>query len=1321
MSQVKSRLAGHILLLIVSVLTITRQACGDEIDRPKSAPWNIQAVRQKYYAGLDQARQEAVRKIEAEGLSLSYNTDGSVIHDEALEKATQYYQQSQHSLLNEVRSNSRREQEFQALSQSAGAAIKREGGAQPGQEAYSGALSDRDVELNTKAQVESLTEEARKQGYHVVTGPGYVKILELDTVVWEPFRSHGPGGVELRHDDPEVMLSYEVIVGRQKASVTQQVKKIEEYFREDIPDSTQKQHELVAGLAKAVTKSADAIKQPDQPDILDEQNLDQYQQLKSRKLTKDDLISPFDRPEAQERQLQELRRKAGQNVRTCDAAQAEQRQQRLDRLKEEQTTLSDRLDHETDDAKRQQLKIQISDAADQVRAIENDLSVDVRTRRAISRKNPQLADAMGWNPKPETVIPDRPGELARISRVIDDALEISQQQEPRDTSATDAFDALAEANRTVGKVLNSPFFSIFARVVGVSPAAIKLAEKIGKASKAADKNVISPTQDAIHSEGFVYETGDGMKEYIARRLKEEAAKGWDITNPRLQELIHREAILRATARGTYQGAKVLPGLGNIIQGYEDTFNLTESSVGLVYDTWKSQQTADMNRFQQEGQLEKAILQAKESRERLRKLMDTAAKAIAYSKDIEKFLPSLNAEIEQLEQQIKDRRTQLDSLGRINQPDPPALADSDFDPQTLSGLRGRMEALTRIAKQFTADCEKTLAQIKSGKVPREQLLEERGILQRRMMEEIDAEYLRIATLLDQVTARIGMVTEPDEVRTIHEALMLDFGQALVLASTAEEIAGKLERYELHYKDVFRCFTEERKRILEACDFFSQRSEGDENLQKRLSQMRGEMTEYRIPNYQLQENWNQGSSLKREAFWLRRMAADPPSPPAITAVSPALRAEGEQLQKLTNSWKQPEAAMTAAVEEARARFQELRDLLPLDPPAFSITAEQIKPLQWKFIVESVRVPEDATLAYSWDFGDGAGEGGPESRRQHLFAKPGAYTVRVRVFLERNDHSEDLGEVSTLVTMGDPMPKPPGKISPGDPNQPVAGRLMVSTTNVRLDGEIERPAEGLILGAVPAGQYYADSVLTIAVAENHQSLTAEYFVGLRLKLNQDPKMLQGLKGLFPPYWNLDVNGTARGPFNPQAGNFRLAGNQATWTESVSQGVDRISGSAQARRLLGVSPDQLEWTGEITGELDWKNFGGGQGRLQINQLVKGNWKVDPLSPYQVSPPANIALNGRLPIVRVYPNESLAIKSFIPASRTTLLMYGSRRDVKGFGDQAIWTQRAMLIRSGRWHFDYSRTFSYGNPESYRASINRVQQFIEEEGLEEEIPILPDR
>jgi PKD domain len=1294
--------------------------------KPARAPWNIQSVRQKYYAGLDAARTESIRQLEAEGLSLSYKADGTVVRDAAFEKATQYYDTQRQSLLTEVRGNQQRDTVFNALVKEADAAIRRDGGAKPGQTAYSGALSDRDVELKTKADVERLTEEARRQGYHVVGGPGYVKILELDAVVWEPFRTHGPGGTELRHDDPEVMMGYEVIQGQKKASVVLQIKKVEEGFREEIPDSTQRQHELIASLSKAVMKSDDAIQRPGQEAAIDPAERQRYEQLKSRQLTKDDLISPFDRPEAQERELKELRQKAGRDLKTCLEEQNRQREVALTTLTERRTTLATALLDEQDSDKRIELERQISDLNDERTALEKDIDIDRATQRAITRKNPRLAKGMEWTDRPASVIPDQPGELTRISRVIDEALEISKEQEPRDTSATEAFDALADANRTIGKVLNSPFFKIFARVAGMSPGAIKFAEQVGKTSKAVDKNVISPTQKAIQSEGFVYETGDGMKEYIARRLKEEAAQGWDITDPRRQELIRREAILRATARGTYQGAKALPGLGKYIQFYEDAYDLTESSVGLVYDTWKSQQTADMNRFQQEGQLEQAILQAKESRDRLRKQMDTAAKAVAYSKEIQKLLPSLNADIEQLQQQIKDRRALLESLAPVDGDTPPA--GSAIDPQTLVGLRTRMEALTRVSKLFTTDCEKAIARVKSGKIPHEELLEERGALQRRLMDEIDAEYIRIETLLDQVNARIRMVTEPDEIQNIYEALLLDYGQALALASTAEEIAGKLDRYELHYKEVLRCFTEERQRILAACDFFAQRPVGDENLQKRLSQMRGEMTEYHIADYQLQENWSQASALKREAAWLRKIAAETPKPPQGAVVSPTLRAEVEQLQKLSQAWKDSEAVMTAAVDEARAKFRELQDLLPLDPLVLELTARETGPMTYQFNLTALRLPEKLPpgekLVQVWYFGEGEPDVSLEKSRTHRYSKPGSYQATVTLWHEKATFSKELAvakcvvQIAPTTTWTHPRSRTPGQVV-----------MSLGTGVVRLSGELgtENSTEREIIvlhDKAPAGAYWASSWITFSHALGSPEMDATFHLEIYIK--QNSALL---------HYVLTVDGQARGKVDLQTGEFELWTESITWKErrlahlaapdqlgdSPLTDDERNSINSVVERTLGGTAEQLGWdTGNISGTIHWDRYGSASGDFEINSIFRGTWKTDPVRMYHLEWPETLPKYRMTPPrARLYSTEEDSRRFFTMRSRQGVLQ--AARPTQDLGDQAVLGPLgAGLVRWGRWELELPRIGGgVADPQEVRDLVTQFQRYVEDQQIERRIPATP--
>ena len=90
-----------------------------------------------------------------------------------------------------------------------------------------------------------------------------------------------------------------------------------------------------------------------------------------------------------------------------------------------------------------------------------------------------------------------------------------------------------------------------------------------------------------------------------------------------------------------------------------------------------------------------------------------------------------------------------------------------------------------------------------------------------------------------------------------------------------------------------------------------------------------------------------------------------------------------------------------------------------------------------------------------------------------------------------------------------------------------------------------------------------------------------------------------------------------------------------------------------------------------------------------------------------------------MFPSEAEAIHAFMVVSRYS--QFNSRRtNMEGFGDQAIWSQNGMLIRLGRWHIDYSRCFFHGPPESYRASITSIKQFLQEGKFDTEIPELPN-
>jgi hypothetical protein len=138
----------------------------------------------------------------------------------------------------------------------------------------------------------------------------------------------------------------------------------------------------------------------------------------------------------------------------------------------------------------------------------------------------------------------------------------------------------------------------------------------------------------------------------------------------------------------------------------------------------------------------------------------------------------------------------------------------------------------------------------------------------------------------------------------------------------------------------------------------------------------------------------------------------------------------------------------------------------------------------------------------------------------------------------------------------------------------------------------------------------------------------------------------------------------------------------------------------------------------MDWKKFGGGRGRFQINQFIQGTWEVDPLSPYLLSPPADAALYGRLPAIRVYPNEALAVKSVNPY--VMRIGWGKQQNADEFGDQLFWSHGGMLVRTGRWHIDYTNRFPSAKREVFLPSVKRIRQFIKDSQLDTTLPVLPD-
>lgn len=1290
--------------------------------KPQAVPFNIQDVRHRYYSGLDAAKEAAIRQIESEGLQLSYNADGTVIRDKAFEKASTYYDSKRSELLNEVRSDKRRDEALKQLKDAVNIADAKDTGTGTGSEDFSGALSDRDLTLKSKRDVERLQAAAKERGYHCIPGPGYVKIVELDTVIWEPWRTLTPGTKEVRNNDPEVVPQInpprdekivakddpEKVLNLDEPSVVQHIKKVENELSRDMPLSTQGQHEFIASLSKSAYKSLEKV-DPDKKELaISSEERKQFQNLKIRSQTKDDLISTFDKPEAQQQKISEFRSRSAEVYKECDEKEKQLRANQTSQFQSERRMLAEKLLAEKDDVKRLKLQEQIADCEDKLSWLKRAANLDRATERAIARKNPEISEKMAWSsPKPD-VRSIQPGELTRNARAVEQSRMVQEATPGEDyTAARDAWHTAAETNRTVYTVLESPLFTIFSKVVGIPDSWAKTAAKVSKFSKQLDKNVFKPTEEAIDSEGFVYETGEGMREYIRREIATLQSQGYDVSNPRWQELIRRKAIVRATLRGTYEGSKFLPGLGKIVQGFEDTYNLTEATVGLVYDNWKSQQTVEMNRFQQEGQLEQALSQVRESQKRLRAQMDTAAKSVEFAKQLQDMIPEIEAEILALRERVGEKADLLREMEKNNTAD----TMNSVDENSLTRLGSRINKVTKLAQAFTKDCEKTIERVKAGDTPRMELAEEYGALRRRLMD-IDAEYVQILSLIDNTHAYIRAISEPQEIQSVYQALQQEYATALTLAATADDVAGKLERYRGLYRDVLRCFKEERQRVLDACYFFVTRPVGDENLQRILSGIRGEIIGYSIPEYQLDDAASQVFDLRHESAWLRKMAAEPMAPPVIKLATPAEVARAERLELRLRELEPPTQIMTTAVEEARECFKRLRELFDVEPPAFTLTAKMVTEEQVEFSVDGVRIPRGGKLNYSWNFGDGTDEGPSERRRTHKYSQSGKYEVQVRIFQERETFSEDLGVASTTVTIK--RSSTPTSSSPVG----VAGSALKINPSITITGALVPPEGGVMLQQMKPGQFLGDGIIGFQLSQDSREVICDFNIAIQVKLStQHYKGPAGLRGFVPPFWRLNIVGTGRGKVDSASGRFQAVTDDVKWTETVS-GVDQEGGRAEGRQLIGVAPEQLSWNGQFEGSVDWKTFKGGQGQFDINQLVRGTWKHAAGQPYLITLPAEIEFSGRQPLLRLFPNEVSCQRSYDLLSRTQF--GGYRKPLADVGDRAIWTQtKGILVQSGRWQvIMQGYPFMQGNADRFLPLVGKVEKFISTCGWESAIPEL---
>ena len=385
-------------------------------------PYDIRDHRRDFYDKLDKARMEGRDHTRSQGLKLSHDSEGNVIKDEAHRVAREHYDAKKRQLVEHGRADRRRDAEVNNLRQNAkipeDAFI--EYGAKPGDTAYGGVFSDRDITVRSAKELANLTKAARDRGYTVRPKEGYVYVEELDILFWNPQQvavsrsSDGslivkkPGATERvdRLHDPEIVADPE------HPSVSQQVKKAEKDLRGEAPTSTQEEFERTARLAKARAKAVGAVDPDGTQNLVSEQQRARDKALKSRKLDADDVADPYDKPEARQKKFLQDPDETAQTLRKCLVAERVQRAEKLSRLQQDRRDLKEKLRGTADALEADRLQKNIEANERTQRNLRRTQEADDFTLSIAEKKNPRIREKVTRSEvggEPETPGKRQPG------------------------------------------------------------------------------------------------------------------------------------------------------------------------------------------------------------------------------------------------------------------------------------------------------------------------------------------------------------------------------------------------------------------------------------------------------------------------------------------------------------------------------------------------------------------------------------------------------------------------------------------------------------------------------------------------------------------------------------------------------------------------------------------------------------------------------------------------------------------------------------------------------------------------------------------------
>lgn len=801
-----------------------------------------------------------------------------------------------------------------------------------------------------------------------------------------------------------------------------------------------------------------------------------------------------------------------------------------------------------------------------------------------------------------------------------------------------------------------------------------------------------------------YEWVKGTQDYIDAETERYHRIGYDKLPTGAAISIALKSTVRQVTLSTYQGLKGIPLLGDLVAAPENLFRVTESSIGVLYDTWTSEQIIAENENRQIYNERRAAIKA-------RALLGTMRALVAAAEEQRQSLTSLRGSLAALEAQagaVRERfvadRTLFESL--LAQLPPGTTAPGPVLPagEELNTAQQDLESVWRDNVALANRCRQLERDLQRGRIDCS------------VIQEQDPEFHKTRETLLLQQARIGEQLQTWRSQLLGATPAADaWRQLLRLQESltwARDAAKTLDQAAETLPAVGRQVTTLRANL--------------ELVREQIVHLHGQFAPM-ANNPRFVRDWEdildaqrreqidpalagEASTLQRE---FRRAAAEiglfgRMDLPAMPAPEQPRRIDDQVLERLA-ALESLFTAFGRELEGSGTLLEGLDQLCPHRPPLFKLQVVSVEGLAVALQVDVERAPPKARLTYVWQFDEGPSAPTAEPQTRHVFSRAGDHAVTVRVFQETEAVSVDLGEARATVSLQAPPP-------PAQP-PPVAGETrpwLVAGAAWFLEDvpqlpEAYRSDHYIALNFDPLGDG-----LEVAVSVNRK---------FEVRINDQEKMT----------WNFWLDGRGSGRYDPNTGAILVESVECTVKDDHLFHFQAVNFPSRQHRVAliqqtGINPDTMRWSGRLTGTLDWKNYRG-SGRLEIGPVFSGRWElgdwdretqrmIEPQG-YGVRIPADGGLrlpNQPPPIAHLFRNVAGAERGYQMHSRRMHPV--QKQPQAGLGDEAVWSpQGGLFVRSGRWCLGWPRLqVRTRSPDEIRPYVERLQTYVRNSRLEELLP-----